>query len=107
MPTSRQAVAPWGEGAVRDVQSLPEFREGEIVAPDARPDPGESLSLQLVALAAVLAQHDRAIALDDAGEQAARTDGGELLRRRSESPSPRFDTKLRTQIRSITGTNPW
>ena len=54
------------------------FGEGEVVAAEAVADRFERAPLVAVALAAVLAQLDRAVTFDDAGEEAAGADGGQL-----------------------------
>ena len=53
---------------------------GEVVAAAAVAEERERAPFELVALAAVVVQLDRAVALDDRAEQAARADGGKLGR---------------------------
>ena len=53
---------------------------GEVVAAAAVAEQGERAPFELVALAAVVVELDRAVALDDRAEQAARADGGKLGR---------------------------
>ena len=54
------------------------FGEGEVVAAEAVADRLERVALVGVVLAAVLAELDRAVAFDDAGEEAAGADRGQL-----------------------------
>ena len=68
------------DGALGDDEPLALLGVGEVVAADAGADARERVALELVALAAVLGQHDGAFALDDAGEEPAGADGGELVR---------------------------
>ena len=56
------------------------FGEGEVVAAEAVADRFERAALFGVVLPPVLAQLDRAVALDDAGEEAAGADGRKLVR---------------------------
>ena len=78
-PVGEQACAR-GDRALGDDESLALLGVGEVVAADSGPDASERVALELVVLAAVLGQHDGAVALDDAGEEAARADRGELVR---------------------------
>src|SRR5581483_3392445 len=69
-----------GERTLRDDEPLALLGEGEVVAAEPAPDGGERFPLEGIVLAAVVAQLDGAVALDEAGEEAAGADGGELLR---------------------------
>ena len=78
-PVGEQAGAR-RDRALGDDEPLALLGVGEVVAADAGADARERVAFELVALAAVLGQHDGAVALDDAGEEPARADGGELVR---------------------------
>ena len=68
------------DGAVGDDEPFALLGVGEVVAADAGADASERVAFELVVLAAVLAQLDGAVSFDDAGEEAACADGGELVR---------------------------
>src|SRR6266511_1579147 len=53
---------------------------GEVVAAVAVAEEGERLSLWFASLSVVVAEFDRAVAVDERGEEAAGSDGGELGR---------------------------
>jgi hypothetical protein len=78
-PVGKQARAR-GHGAVGDDEPLSLLRISEVVAADASPDFRERVALELVLLAAVLAEHDGALALDDPSEESAGADCGKLVR---------------------------
>ena len=80
LPPVGEQARPRRDGALGDDEPLALLGVGEVVAADAGADARERVAFELVVLAAVLGQHDGALALDDAGEEPARADGGELVR---------------------------
>ena len=80
LPPVGEQPRPGRDGAVGDDEPLALLGVGEVVAADAGADASERVAFELVVLAAVLGQLDRAVAFDDAGEEAACADGGELVR---------------------------
>ena len=114
-PVGEQACAR-GDRALGDDEPLALLGVGEVVAADAGADARERLAFELVALAAVLGQLDRALALDDAGEEPARADGWELVRVADQDRLPvrlldelehrREDARLGHAASSTTSTEP-
>ena len=71
-----------------DDEPLVSLGEGEVLAPEPAADGLERASFELVPLAAVLPQLDRAVVLDDGGEETARPHGRELVRVAEEDRLP-------------------
>ena len=88
-PPVGKETRPRGYGTLGDDEPLALLGVGEVVAADAGADASERFAFELVSLTPVLAEDDGAFALDDAGEEAAGADGGELLRIADQDRLPR------------------